>query len=245
MSYKGYANQVEFIKKEFGNFYVDHGPENGILQGMKYEGAATHARNCLRTLVKMLKPKNILEIGSLHYEASDAMAGAMDDLYGPNLGGVVDTFDIKMGGYTGDIQLTPKNKRVRPGYWYPHKTDYDGWKLTDPGIVFSDFKLLTPEEIRKRNLAILAGRVKGFEAYDLIFVDGDHSYRGAYEDFYAALQVSHDDTVIVLDNVWDVRLREVRNFYNDLPNIKWDFEEWNDAHYKDNMVMDNAVILTY
>jgi len=42
MSYKGYVNKVEFIKNEFKNYYVDKGPENGILQGFKYEDEYYH-----------------------------------------------------------------------------------------------------------------------------------------------------------------------------------------------------------
>jgi len=245
MSYKGYDNQVAYIKAEYHKFYVDRGPENGILQGTKYAGAATHARNCLRTLTKMLQPKNALEIGSMHYESSDAIADTMDELHGSNEGGVVDTFDIKYGGYTGDTQLQPKNKRVRPGYWYPFITDYDTWKLTDPDIVFPEFKNMTDEQIRLANINMLMERVKEFGKYDLIFIDGDHSFKGAKEDFDISLKFSHPNTVIVLDNVWDNRLHEVREFYDRLPNIKWDFEEWNDAAYMMNVVMDNAVILTY
>lgn len=36
MSYGEYANPIEFIKAEFAQYYVDQGPENGILQGTKY-----------------------------------------------------------------------------------------------------------------------------------------------------------------------------------------------------------------
>ena len=82
MSYKGYVNKVEFIKNEFKNYYADKGPENGILQGFKYEGASTHCRNCLATLVKMVEAKTVLEIGSWHYESSNSMAESMDELYG-------------------------------------------------------------------------------------------------------------------------------------------------------------------
>lgn len=238
-----YANQIEFIKAEFKNYYVDKGPENGVLQGTKYAGASTHARNCLYTLVKMLKPTNILEIGSMHYESSDSMARALDELGST---GVVDSFDIKRGGYTGEIHRVPTNKRVRPGYWYPFPTYYDSWKYTDPLIVFQDFKNMTYDQIREKNFQILSERAKDFGgSYDLIFVDGDHSYDGAKEDYEMALRVSHKDTVIVFDNVWDIRLNEVRQFFDSLGTIKWDFEEWNDEHYKDNMVMDNAVTLTY
>lgn len=246
---KGYANKIEFIKNEFNNFYVDKGPENGVLQGTKYAGASTHARNCLYTLVKMLEPVNILEIGSMHYESSDSMARALDELdplrLNPGIGGVVDSFDIKKGGYTGEIHRVPTNKRVRPGYWYPFPTYYDSWKYNDPLIAFPDFKDMSYEQIREKNFQILSERTKEFGKYDLIFVDGDHSYDGAKEDYEMALRVAHRETVIVFDNVWDIRLNEVRQFYDSLKVSKWDFEEWNDAHYKDNMVMDNAVTLTY
>jgi hypothetical protein len=242
VSYQGYDNQIEFIKAEFGKFYVDKGPENGILQGTKYQGAATHARNCLYTLTKMLKPLNALEIGSLHYASSDAIANAMDE-NGTN--GVVDSFDIKKGGYDGQIHVKPSNARVRPGYWYPFPTYYDTWKFTDKNIVYPQFQNMSKREIRETNRAILAERCKDFGKYDLIFVDGDHSYDGAKEDYELALQFSHKDTVIVIDNVWDIRLNEVRQFYDSLNFVKWDFEEWNDANYAKNMVMDNAVTLTY
>lgn len=241
-----YANPIDFIKAEFGNYYVDKGPENGILRGTKYTGAATHARNCLFTLVKMLKPKNCLEIGSMHFESSDSMGRALDEVWGKDAPGVIDTYDIKRGGYTGEVERTPTNHRVRPGYWYPFPTYYDTWKYGDAGIVYPEFKTMTPEQIRERNFEILSIRAADCGGkYDLIFVDGDHSFDGAKEDFDMALRFSHKDTVIVLDNVWDIRLNEVRQFYDSLKNIKWDFEEWNDAHYKENMVMDNAVILTY
>jgi len=246
MSWNSYPNQIEFIKAHFKDFYKDKGPENGILQGTKYAGAATHARNCLYTLTKMFSPRYVLEIGSMHYESSDAMANAMDEDRDENSVGIVDSFDIKRGGYTGEITQVPKNKRVRPGYWYAFPTYYDGWKYNDPLIVYPEFKNMTYEQIRERNFQILSERSKEFGGkYDLIFVDGDHSYDGAKEDYEMALRFSHENTVIVFDNVWDIRLNEVRQFYDSLDTIKWDFEEWNDEHYKDNMVMDNAVTLTH
>jgi hypothetical protein len=48
-------NKIDFIKQNFKDFYIDKGPENGILQGTKYAGCATHCRACLNTLVRMVK----------------------------------------------------------------------------------------------------------------------------------------------------------------------------------------------
>ncbi len=240
-----YENQIEFIKAEYGNYYIDRGPENGRLQGTKYEGAATHARNCLYTLTLMVKPKSALEIGSMHYESSDSIARAFDELYGADAPGIVDSFDIKRGGYTGEVHRVPTNKRVRQNYWLPFPTTYDMWKYNDSGIVFPEFKNMTYDEVRQKNFDILSACAKDVGGkYDLIFVDGDHSFDGAKEDFEMAMKFAHKDTLIVLDNVWDARLHEVRAFYDSLPNKKWDFESWNDKNQPRN-VMDNAVILTY
>ena len=51
------------------------------------------------------------------------------------------------------------------------------------------------------------------------------------------------ETLIVIDNIWDIRLKEVRRFYDDMTTNKWDFEEWNDANRT--MVQDTGVLLTY
>ena len=243
MSYKGYANKVEFIKNEFKNYYVDRGPENGILQGFKYEGASTHCRNCLATLVKMIEAKTVLEIGSWHYESSNSMAYAMDELYGDDGFGVIDSFDIRRGGYDGQIAYLPHSDRINARYWYPHHSDYDDWKYK-VDLPFNDFVDYTNDEISEKNIQILKEASKDFGSrYDLIFVDGDHSYEGVKRDFEVAMSVADKDTLIVIDNVWDIRLKEVRQFYDELELIKWDFEEWNDEYYNDNMVQDTAICI--
>ena len=95
-------NKIEFIKKEFTNYYIDNGNEHGILQGTKYAGKSTHCTNCLNTIVRMIKPERILEIGSFHYSTTTKMAEAMDSY---NSSGYIDTFDIRMGGYDGNGNL--------------------------------------------------------------------------------------------------------------------------------------------
>ena len=234
-------NKIEFIKQNFKQYYIDNGPENGILQGTKYAGSATHCRACMNTLTRMLKPKYILEIGSMHYDSTVAMSKGMDTYLNENEG-EIHSYEIKVGGYTGQGTIASLPKRITPRYWYPYNTRYDDWKYADPGIVYRDFVNYTNDELHIKNHKILK-EIAPPSGYDLIFIDGDHSYEGAERDWLHALEVSHKETVIVIDNIWDWRLREVRRFYDSLDVTKWDFEEWNDVNSY--MVQDTGVLLTY
>lgn len=228
-------NNIEFIKKEFGNYYKKF-DSFGELQGI-YEGADTNVVSCMFTLTKMIKPKNVLEIGSWIYKTSDSIGNAMDQ----NGFGVVDSLDIKYGGYDGKGK--PKNNRVRDSYWYPNHTNCDRWKYEDDGIVFKDFKELTNEEIYEKNYLILKDLSKDFNyKYDMIFIDGDHSYEGLRMDYEIIQDFCHDDTLVVMDNIWDSRFGGVRKFFDEVDAIKWDFKEWNDEHYITNMVQDTGII---
>lgn len=234
-------NKIEFIKQNFKDYYIDNGPENGVLQGTKYDGCATHCRACLNTIVRMIKPTSILEIGSYHYDSTKSMSAAMDTYLSENEG-IIHSYDIKKGGYDGRGSLDGLPKRISPKFWYPYKTDYDEWKFTDNLIVHKDFVNYTNDELYKMNSAILKEHAPK-NGYDLIFIDGDHSYEGAKKDWEHALEVSHRDTLIVVDNIWDIRLKEVRRFYDELQTAKWDFEEWNDNNRT--MVQDTGILLTH
>jgi len=236
-------NTIEFIKNNFKNYYIDNGPENGILQGTKYAGCATHCRACVNTIVRMIKPLSVLEIGSYHYESTVSMSRGMDTYLKENEG-VIHTFDIKTGGYDGFGKNNNLPKRITASYWYPYNTTYDTWKYNDPGIVYQDFKNYSNDKIFELNTTIL-NNIAPKNGYDMIFIDGDHSYEGIKRDWEHAKKVANENTLIVIDNVWDIRLHEVRKFYNDLQTHKWDFEEWNDDHRDLNMVQDTGISLLY
>ena len=236
-------NKVEFIKENYKNFYVDKGPENGTLQGYKYEGCSTHCRNCLYTIAKMIKPKKILEIGSWKYETSNRIGDAMIELYTDTSDVVINSFDIAYGGYDGGYHH-PKYDFINGLYWYPHHTTYDDWKYNGNHIVYKEFINMTNDEIREKNLEILKNNTP-FGVYDLIFIDGDHSYYGAKQDWEYALNFADENTLIVYDNIWDIRLHEVKQFFDELKTTKWNFEEFNDEFKSVNMVMDNGITLTY
>lgn len=189
----------------------------------------------------MVKPNSVLEIGSWHYESTISMSNGMDTYLEPTRG-IIHSFDIKRGGYDGMGTTNHLPSRIKPLYWYPYKTDYDEWKFTDAGIVYKDFINYTNEELFEMNDDILKG-IAPEGGYDLIFIDGDHSYEGAKKDWEHALKYSHKETLIVVDNIWDIRLKEVRRFYDEIQTNKWDFEEWNDNNRT--MVQDTGILLTY
>ena len=236
-------NKIEFIKQNYKNYYVDNGPEVGVLQGTKYAGCATHCMACNNTLTRMFQPKSALEIGSWHYDTSKSISIGMDT-YLKEDEGIIYSFDIKYGGYDGVGKVEGLPKRVKPMYWYKFNSNYDTWAYNDAGIVYKDFKNYSNDEIFEKNKKILKDITPG-GGFDHIFIDGDHSYEGVKRDWELALSVSHKETLIVFDNIWDIRLNDVRLFFNDLKTTKWDFEEWNDEYKNLNMVQDNGVSLIY
>lgn len=230
-------NKIEFIKENFGKNFKEISIDHSFLVGTKYAGCRTHCRSCMYTLVKMLRPSSVLEIGSYHFDSTRAMAKAMDEI---GVDGKIDSFDILQGGYDGS-SAKPGHSRIRADLWYPHHTSYDNWKLTAP-IAKPEFKNMSDEDIFKANCLILE-KVAPLNGYDFIFIDGDHSFEGVGFDWQYALEFSHKETVVAIDDIWDTRLQGVRNFYDTLQTIKWDFESWNDSHR--DLVQSTGVSLTY
>lgn len=183
----------------------------------------------------MLKPNYVLEIGSYHYDTSNAISKAMDE----NGYGKVDSFDIKIGGYDG-VYVKSNSHRISENYWYPFHSKYDDWKYTNE-IVYGDFKNMNNDEILEKNIEIL-NKVSGGNKYDIIFIDGDHGYTGVKMDFEIAKLFSHENTLIVVDDIWDIRLNDVRVFFDELDVIKYDFEDWNDKHIEDDIVQNIGII---
>ncbi|GAG97064.1 unnamed protein product, partial [marine sediment metagenome] len=192
-------NKIEFIKKEFGNHFTDVStawePEVEH-DNLLYKGRQTHCRSGLYTFVRMLKAKYVLEIGSWCYNGSHYMGKAMD---AEGIDGRVDSIDIMPGGFGGEkIDMNTINKRVKPYYWMPHHTPYDDWKYT-ADIVHPEFRNMTDVEIYERNIKWLKS-IAPENGYDLIMIDGDHSYIGIKWDWKYVNEVCHNETVIVIDD---------------------------------------------
>jgi predicted O-methyltransferase YrrM len=122
----------------------------------------------------------------------------------------------------------------------PHKTSYDEWKLTDPNIFKKELFLKSSNsEIFQENFRYLLS-IKPREGFDLVYIDGDHSFEGTKFDHIYTLQVINPTATIIIDDIWDDRLKEVRRYFDQLPNEKWDFKEWNLEH--PDMVQNMGVI---
>lgn len=238
-----YKNKVDLVKNEFENFYVDIGPEHGILQGLDYEGASTHCSQCLYTLTRLIGAKNVLEIGSYHYRTTNQIAKAIDDTHGINTKGNVVTFDIIDGGYDAGKNYEIASSRINANFWYPYKTA-DTKKLDISKFVF-DNSNFNNEELVSLNKSLLknVSEELKIETFDLIFIDGDHTTTGIENDFNVISEFSDNETLVVIDNIWDIRLIEVKEFFDKQNYIKWNFKEFNDKYFSKNRVQDTGILI--
>jgi predicted O-methyltransferase YrrM len=238
-----YKNKVDLVKNEFEKFYVDIGPEHGILQGFEYEGANTHCTQCLYTLTRLTKSKNVLEIGSYRYRTTNQIAKAIEETHGLNSNGNVVTFDVIKGGYDAGTGYEISSPIINANFWYPYKSG-DTEKLDNTKFVF-DNSQYSNKELVKLNKNILKEICLDLNIlyFDLVFIDGDHTAEGIQNDFEVISEFANRDTLIVIDNIWDSRLIEVKKFFDQQNYIKWNFKEFNDKYFTKNKVQDTGVLI--
>jgi len=176
-------------------------------------------------LAKIMAPMNVLEIGSMGYESSDTIARAMAR---HNNWGRIHSIDVRRGGYNGNFRKIPGSALVTPLFWLPHHTGDEAWKH-EADIVHPEFKNMTNDQIFEKNCELL-GFVAPANGYDMIFIDGDHSYEGISWDWRYACRFASEGALIVIDDLYDDRHMPVRRFWEGLHTKKWDFREWNDSH---------------
>jgi len=200
-----------------------------VSKDAKYLGAIISTASSLIAVVKTILPNKILEIGSWKYYTANAIACFIEDTYENTDEVVIDTFDIKKGGYNGGT-ATLKSKLIKQHYWMPHKTGYDAWKFNDNDIIHKEFKELSNKEIFEKNLTYL-NSIKPKSGYDLIFIDGDHSFDGVKFDFEYSKNVLNKDGIIIFDD--REGHKNIDDFFKTLPKSNtWDFTDLNDRHFK-------------
>ena len=212
--------------------------EDGVIRNKDFLNARINTASSLISVIDVVGAKKILEIGTWKGYTAIAVGKYFNDK--GNNDAIVHTLDIKVGGYDGGNHADASNLNVQFGYWMPHHTIYDDWKYNDNLIYNKSFKNLTNEEIYDENLKFL-NSIKPEGGYDLVFVDGDHSYEGAEFDCNYALVVLCDSGVIVFDDRQGHG--SVNRFFNDITKDKWDFSEVNQKHYQTQNVMHNFGIV--
>ena len=136
----------------------------------------------LYQLVREVKPQNSLEIG-LAYGFSTVYFLAAIQANGRGLHVAVDPFQLE---YYHDIGVARETVlRVKPG---------------------------TFEFIRETSLQALAQFFREQRQFDVIFIDGKHTFDGALIDFSLASLVCSPDAHIILDDMWMPSIQRVVSF---------------------------------
>ena len=178
----------------------------------------------------MIGAKNVLEIGSYHYRTTNQIAKAIDDTHGINTKEMLLHLILLTEDMT-QVNYEIASSRINANFWYPYKTA-DTKKLDISKFVF-DNSNFDNEELVSLNKSLLknVSEELKIETFDLIFIDGDHTTTGIENDFNVISEFSDDDTLVVIDNIWDIRLIEVKEFFDKQNYIKWNFKEFNDKHF--------------
>jgi len=238
---------LDKFKQDFESNFIYYDKEfscemrflEGVSKDDKYLGAKVSTASSLIAVIKTLKPKKILEIGSWRCFTTNAIAFFIEENYEDTRDVVIDTFEIKRGGFNGG-SVVLKSNLIRQHYWMPHKTFHkmgNEWALLDAGIVYKEFKELENDEIFEKNLRYL-NSIKPNGGYDLIFIDGDHSFEGVGFEYRYSKEVLNEDGVIIFDD--REGHKAVSDFFDTLPKDKtWDFTDLNDKHFKELNVVHN------
>ena len=237
-------NIISKIKKNFINSYLETMSDNefpskwkpghgrypspfGVCQG--------HTYPILNAITKIVSPSRCLETGSWAYRSAYSISLAMKEN-----NGTIDTFDICVGGFSGPqgntflgmqetLKNDPRGKAIIPHFWRPHHTTYDKWKNESENIIHKDFRNMTNDEIFKENAKYLKS-IAPKKGYDLISIDADHSFDGARFDWEYAHLVSHENTVILIDDIYTHCHTEVKRFYESLDVESYNFYDFNMSH---------------
>ena len=147
------------------------------------------------------------------------------------------------GGYDAGTSYEISSPIINANFWYPYKTG-DTKKLDNTKFVF-DNSQYSNKELVKLNKNILKEICLdlNIQYFDLVFIDGDHTAVGIENDFEVISEFANRDTLIVVDNIWDSRLVEVKEFFDQQNYIKWNFKEFNDKNFSKNNCESNKSII--
>ena len=100
-------------------------------------------------------------------------------------------------------------------------------------------------EIVSANIELLTTILSGnnIDKLDLIFLDGDHTYEGLKNDLKIVRKFADKETLIVIDNIWDERMLDVKKVFDELKHQKWNFLEFNDVMFPKNKVQDTGIFI--
>ena len=132
-----------------------------------------------------------------------------------NKEGIINVMEIGFnGGHSAETLLSSNNNINLVSF------DLGEHKYVELGKQFID------EHYSGRHTLIIGNSVNTVPEYigdkfDIIFIDGGHDYVTAKTDLYNCRRLSHNDTIIILDDT--MRTPEWIKFHNKGPNRAWDF----------------------
>lgn len=188
---------------------------SGQIQKGKFAGRATHYRSALLQVLRYLKPKRCLEIGTHYGESTKVFQKYFNEMM-PD--GHLVTCDIR--DYINNYSSMPN---VEFRQVYAHNPDVEFWhRVTDHQMLPNWRDVDSFQE----NLRILTGD----SPYDFAFVDGDHTFVSCRNDIKIAVALTQAPHYIFMDNINDEAHDSVRVFWDEIhPSPEWEtytFDNW-------------------